>query len=168
MELLLVVPGGQVSSLKRIIVPSASFLHIIPFNLLVHIFYLVEFSDDFLIHLRRVTVPTIFLGFISIPHFFSDIISCDQFVVEPGSYSPGPLSAIFPAMTHGSTVLTSSLTERTGLKSFLTSVVPIRQVALGFIGGYFDELASSLGVLSIPRQLFDIIGSILFPLHLLL
>jgi hypothetical protein len=70
-------------------------------------------------------------------------------------------------MAHSSTVLTGSSAVRGRLVALLATVVPIFDDAFGLVGGYFDEISSALGVLRVPGELFDVVGSVFLSLHLL-
>ena len=120
-----------------------------------------------MIHLGCVSIPSISLDLPWTTHIFQNIIRCDLLLGELCSHFSRAFGAFFLFMAHCSTVLAGSFSKCGGLVSFLASIVPLIDISLGLIGGYFDELSSSLRILGVPGELFDIVGCIFFPVHLL-
>jgi hypothetical protein len=121
--------------------------------------------NDLFVHLWRKTIPSVFFAFMIVKRNICilgcNIIRCNFLICKLGSNFSGPLSAILFGMTHCTTVLTGSFSIGCGLVGFLNLIVGCVDLRFGLEWRDIDCGAFSLIVLSIPRDFFNVFGSIL-------
>lgn len=157
----------QHRSFQGVVVSSSFLRSVIAFDFLSYLFIRVELFDDFFVHFWFVAVPPISFNLPRTSHFFQQIVRRYMRVGKLGSYFSWSFRTLFFFMPHSSTILTRSLSKRRSLVPLLSSVVPLLDGPFGFVGGYFDEVSSTFGVLGVPGELLDVVGSVLLSLHLL-